>query len=64
MCDYGELDSRGCKMEPVCVDVGKDKDGENCPSFCPPLCTDGKVRQLGGYASNGCALDSTCQGNF
>ena len=64
MCDYGELDSRGCKMEPVCIEKGTNKDGEECPTFCPPICKDGKVRQLGGVASNGCVLDSTCQGDF
>ena len=25
MCDYGELDSQGCKVEPVCIERGTDQ---------------------------------------
>ena len=62
-CEYG-LDKRGCNEAPICVERGIDKDGFQCPGFCPPSCNGDTALQKGGKSGNGCLLPSTCQGKL
>ena len=59
-CDYG-LDALGCIEDPICVPLERDKDGEQCQGYCPPLCKESQTLQPGGTYENGCPKPSNCQ---
>jgi len=61
LCQYEDKDSKGCKVEPICVYRGKNNIDLYCAGHCPPICSAGQTLVSGDLDADGCELPATCK---